>query len=180
MLTLYDEYLTQAIEAGARGYLLKDIKREELAEAIRRVHRGEVVISESIKNKNQFGNGERDNRKAKEGSATLVEEIQLVLPPPVEANQLMRFASRAEEALKSRVSQVVGSWQEGTIMTIILTKAIGLADIMNTIRDIPEVEAIGEEPLTREINPSLIKKAAAIPRLKNRTRKAIFIALEKG
>ena len=31
MLTLYDEYLTQAIEAGAVGYLLKDIKREEVS-----------------------------------------------------------------------------------------------------------------------------------------------------
>ena len=30
-LTLYDEYLDQAMEAGAKGYLLKDIKREELA-----------------------------------------------------------------------------------------------------------------------------------------------------
>ena len=54
MLTLYDEYLNQAIEAGARGYLLKDINREELAQAIRRVHRGEVVISESIKAKARF------------------------------------------------------------------------------------------------------------------------------
>ena len=31
MLTLYDEYLAEAIEAGAAGYLLKDIKRAELA-----------------------------------------------------------------------------------------------------------------------------------------------------
>ncbi len=54
MLTLYDEYLTQAMEAGAVGYLLKDIKREELAQAIRQVHRGEVVISESITSKPQI------------------------------------------------------------------------------------------------------------------------------
>ncbi len=40
MLTLYDEYLTQAIEAGAVGYLLKYIKREELVRAIRAVHQG--------------------------------------------------------------------------------------------------------------------------------------------
>ncbi len=40
MLTLYDEYLTQAIEAGAVGYLLKYIKREELIRAIRAVHQG--------------------------------------------------------------------------------------------------------------------------------------------
>lgn len=45
MLTLYDEYLVQAIEAGAAGYLLKDIKREELVRAIRVVHEGRSPLS---------------------------------------------------------------------------------------------------------------------------------------
>ncbi len=48
MLTLYDEYLTQAIEAGATGYLLKDIKREELVRAIRAVHQGRSPLNLSL------------------------------------------------------------------------------------------------------------------------------------
>lgn len=48
MLTLYDEYLTQAIEAGAVGYLLKDIKREELIRAIRAVHQGRSPLNLSL------------------------------------------------------------------------------------------------------------------------------------
>lgn len=48
MLTLYDEYLTQAIEAGATGYLLKDIKREELLRAIRAVHQGRSPLNLSL------------------------------------------------------------------------------------------------------------------------------------
>jgi DNA-binding NarL/FixJ family response regulator len=48
MLTLYDEYLTQAIEAGAVGYLVKDIKREELIRSIRAVHEGRSPISLSF------------------------------------------------------------------------------------------------------------------------------------
>ena len=48
MFTLHGDYLTQAIEAGATGYLLKDIKREDLIRAIRRVHSGQIVISEKI------------------------------------------------------------------------------------------------------------------------------------
>jgi len=48
MLTLYDEYLTQAIEAGAAGYLLKDIKREELIRAIRAVHQGRSPLALSL------------------------------------------------------------------------------------------------------------------------------------
>ena len=48
MLTLYDEYLAQAIEAGAVGYLLKDIKREELIRAIRTVHEGRSPLGLSF------------------------------------------------------------------------------------------------------------------------------------
>ena len=48
MLTLYDEYLTQAIEAGAVGYLLKDIKREELVRAIRAACQGRSPLNLSL------------------------------------------------------------------------------------------------------------------------------------
>lgn len=48
MLTLYDEYLSQAIEAGARGYLTKDISREELIKAIRAVHEGRSPLHLSL------------------------------------------------------------------------------------------------------------------------------------
>ena len=48
MLTLYDEYLPQAIEAGAVGYLLKDIKRAELIRAIRAVHGGRSALNLSL------------------------------------------------------------------------------------------------------------------------------------
>ena len=40
MLTLYGEYLTQAIEAGAVGYVLKDMKRDDLLKSIRAVKNG--------------------------------------------------------------------------------------------------------------------------------------------
>ncbi|MFC1925755.1 response regulator [Chloroflexota bacterium] len=48
MLTLYDEHMTQAIEAGASGYLLKDVKREELSKSIREVHRGQSSIHPAL------------------------------------------------------------------------------------------------------------------------------------
>jgi len=48
MLTLYDEYLTQAIEAGAVGYLQKDIEREELIRAIRAIREGRSPLNLSL------------------------------------------------------------------------------------------------------------------------------------
>ena len=40
VLSLHEEYLAQAIEAGATGYLVKDVKRDELVDAIRRAAQG--------------------------------------------------------------------------------------------------------------------------------------------
>ena len=180
MLTLYDQYLTQAMKAGAKGYLLKDIKHEELIEAIRKVHQGQIVTSESIKSKIQFEYEDRQGKKAEEDSDTMVDEIQLVLPPPVEANQLMRLSGRVEESLQSRVMQMVGAWQEGTVMTIVLNRAAPKAKLLEAFRDIPEIEAVGEKPLTEMISTKLLKKAEAMPRLQNRARKTLFVTLEKN
>ncbi len=46
MLTAHDdkEYLRQSLEAGADGYVLKNVTRQELVRAIESVHRGEGFI----------------------------------------------------------------------------------------------------------------------------------------
>lgn len=43
-----DEYIFDAIEAGAKGYLLKDASREELFRAVRTVNRGESLIEPGV------------------------------------------------------------------------------------------------------------------------------------
>jgi len=43
-----DADLSNAIKAGAKGYLLKDAQREELLEAIRKVHGGATCIPPSL------------------------------------------------------------------------------------------------------------------------------------
>ncbi len=43
-----DEYIFDAIEAGAKGYLLKDASRDELFQAVRAVHRGESLIQPGV------------------------------------------------------------------------------------------------------------------------------------
>jgi DNA-binding NarL/FixJ family response regulator len=50
VLTTYDsdEYIFDAIEAGAKGYLLKDASREELFQAVRAVYRGESLIDPGV------------------------------------------------------------------------------------------------------------------------------------
>ena len=43
-----DEYIFDAIEAGAKGYLLKDASREDLFHAVRAIHRGESLIQPAV------------------------------------------------------------------------------------------------------------------------------------
>jgi DNA-binding NarL/FixJ family response regulator len=43
-----DHDLVNAVKAGAKGYLLKDSRREELLEAIRKVHRGETCLPPAL------------------------------------------------------------------------------------------------------------------------------------
>ena len=53
ILTMYrqDQYVLEAIKAGARGYLLKDIDEQELVDAVRAIHQGEAMINPSLASK---------------------------------------------------------------------------------------------------------------------------------
>lgn len=50
MLTVHqvEEYIAEALKAGARGYVLKDAAAAEVIEAIRVAHRGETYLSPSV------------------------------------------------------------------------------------------------------------------------------------
>ncbi len=169
MLTLYDEYVADAMEAGAVGYLLKDIKRVELTDAIRQVAQGQVLISQGITPKPQAEYEESARKK---------EEVQIVISPPIDANKLMGFVSQVEETLQSRILQMVGSWQRGTAITIPLPEPAPVQNILNILKERSEVETIGEEPLTAETAPRVFRKTAIVTKLKNRVSKTIFITLK--
>jgi two-component system, NarL family, response regulator LiaR len=61
-----DQYVFALVEAGAAGYLLKDIRREELVDAIRSVSRGESVLHPTIARKvmQRFGGYRGDQQSA--------------------------------------------------------------------------------------------------------------------
>ena len=68
-------YLQRALEAGARGYLLKETPSRELADAIRRVHAGEQVVNsrlaaEALVERDPLTNREREVLQLAEGGAS--------------------------------------------------------------------------------------------------------------
>lgn len=50
ILTMYadEEYIPQLLEAGARGYVVKQAAPEELIAAVRAVHQGEIFLTPSV------------------------------------------------------------------------------------------------------------------------------------
>jgi DNA-binding NarL/FixJ family response regulator len=71
VLTAYDDdqYIFALLEAGAAGYLLKNVRAEELINAVRAVHAGESVLHPAIARKviNRFARPVEEDRK--EGTA---------------------------------------------------------------------------------------------------------------
>lgn len=61
-----DEYVYEALHAGASGFLLKDARPEVLADAVRRTHRGETLFSPTILNRlvAHYVGGDRPGRPA--------------------------------------------------------------------------------------------------------------------
>ncbi|MDT8897132.1 MAG: response regulator [Thermanaerothrix sp.] len=69
ILTVYDndEYIFEGIRAGASAYLLKDVTRDELINAIREVHRGQSLLHPQITRKlfeKVSGSGEVEHSSA--------------------------------------------------------------------------------------------------------------------
>lgn len=75
-----DEYVLEAIRAGASGFLLKDAPPEEMLTAIRTVHRGDAVIAPS-------------------STKRLLEHLVTALPEPAAASDTNEATSPAHAAV---------------------------------------------------------------------------------
>jgi DNA-binding NarL/FixJ family response regulator len=69
----YDDYVFEAVKAGAMGYLLKDVPADELAATIRKVYAGEPFIQPKVASKllMEFG---RKGRSTSSASISLADE----------------------------------------------------------------------------------------------------------
>jgi len=176
MLTLCEDCLAEALEAGAVGYLLKDIKRQELAQAIRRVYNGELVVDERFTLQGMEG-GSEYLPLGGDSSGTLVKEAELVILPPDEAARLLRFAYQVEEALKATIVQQVGSWDKGTAITILLQRVTPLIDILDRLVKMPDVAEVEEQPAAKHNSFGFPQKSIA--KLRIRPRKKFLVTLKQ-
>ena len=103
MLTTYDsdEYIFDAITAGAKGYLLKDASREELFRAVRAASRSESLIEPSVAGKvlNRLAQISRQDAKSADPAETLsAREIEIL-------QQIAHGAANKEIAINLSISE---------------------------------------------------------------------------
>jgi len=186
MLTLFDEYLSLAMNAGASGYLLKDIKRQDLAEAIRKVHQGQVVIANNITSQrrneyqrqtNDVSEEETETPDISIGDTSPLAEVQLVLDAPSDAARLMALISQVEEILDSTVHRLVGSWKGNTAITFPMPAPTSLDIVMEKLQAIPEIQRVVEVPSTGRVDPNLVRKTATLPKPPSECSKTVYVEL---
>jgi len=177
MLTSREDCLAEALDAGAAGYLLKDIKSQELAQAIRRVYQGELVVDERFALQGMGGESGYLPQGC-DSSGTLVKEAELIILPPVDATRLLRFTYQLEDALTASIIQQVGSWDRGTTITIRLRNVTPLVDILNGLGKMPDVEGTREQPAAKHNSFDFYPKSAA--KLRIRPRKKLLVTLKQA
>ena len=177
LLTLSEDCLTEALEAGAAGYLLEDIKCQELAQSIRRVYHGELVIDERLRVTPLAAPGEPASLLSESnGSDILIREIELIIPSPLDTVQLLRFVYQVEETLGAIIIQEIGSWNKGTAITILMRKVTPLTAILDRLGKMSEVEDVRDTPTVKYKLFSFLKKTIARP--ETQLRKELLVTLK--
>ena len=102
-----DEYIFDAIKAGAKGYLLKDASREDLFRAVRGVHRGESLIQPGVAAKvlDRFAQLEREATPAEVLSEREMQVLRLMADGAAN-KQIAATLSISESTVKTHVANI--------------------------------------------------------------------------
>lgn len=133
MLTTFDldQLVADAVHAGASGFLLKDVRPDDLAHAVRAVHAGETLLAPAITRRllQRFTRGRRPEsaerlarlspreqevlRRVAEGRSN--EEIAAVLhlSPATVKTHISRLLAKLE--LRDRIQAVIFAYESGLI-----------------------------------------------------------------
>lgn len=108
----YEDYVFEAIKAGAMGYLLKDVPATELVDVIHRVHGGESFIQPSVASKLlvEFGRRTRPAQAAGNQPDDLTErerDVLLLLAEGKSNRDIGAALYLAESTVKNHVSNIL-------------------------------------------------------------------------
>ena len=137
ILSLYasDEYVTRALQAGARGYLLKESAGEEVIDAVRAVHAGRRYLSEEIADRLIDGYLDlRGNSEAGDPLAALspreLEVLQLVVEGKTspEIARLLTLSPKTIETYRGRLMRKLGIGDVPSLVKFAIKHGLTSAD----------------------------------------------------
>lgn len=107
ILTSYDNeaYLFDAIRAGARGFLLKDVTRQDLWAAIRAANRGESLLQPSVAAK-LMGRVSRDEEHPESLTDRELEVLKL-MAQGMRNKEIGKELNIAERTVKAHVTNII-------------------------------------------------------------------------
>ena len=172
LLSIYNNYLQQAIEAGVAGYLGKDAKASELVSALRWVLQGGFVFGASIIDTAEgreiafrylTGGTAVTIGEALAGDASasgtdpassplsvsdiLVSDAELVIPPPSQPAKLLELHRWLTMVAKAEIGETIGTRGEDFVMKVAFPQPIPL---LRMLAELPDVARVTEEPYRRE------------------------------
>lgn len=102
-----DERLLPAIQAGAAGYLLKDVQPQELARAVRAAHAGEALLDPGVAARVVQAIAQRPGSEPDESLTVREREVLELLGRGLSNKLIARELGVAEKTVKTHVSNVL-------------------------------------------------------------------------
>ncbi len=103
-----DDYVFDAVKAGAMGYLLKDVPARELVDIIRRVHAGESFIQPRVASKLLLEFGRRARPAQADELTGREREVLALLAAGSSNREIGAKLYLAESTVKNHVSTILG------------------------------------------------------------------------
>lgn len=112
MLTTYDNptFMARAVAGGAAGYLLKGIEREDLLEALRKVARGEMLLTpqDLVRSLRSISEGAADSGDLIEPLTDREQEVLRLLATGLSNRDIAPILFVAESTVKTHVEHIIG------------------------------------------------------------------------
>ncbi|MGH2461291.1 MAG: response regulator [Chloroflexota bacterium] len=103
----YEEYVFDAVKAGAMGYLLKDVPATELIDTIRRVHAGESFIQPRVASKLLLEFGRHPRAVTEEALTDRERGVLKLLAAGASNREIAASLTLAEGTVKNHVSNIL-------------------------------------------------------------------------
>jgi len=143
----YDQYVFALLEAGAAGYLLKDVSGQELAQAIRSVSRGDSVLHPHVARKvmRRFASGAEGEQSSQELLSDREREVLVLAARGYKNKEIAEQLFLSVRTVEAHLASIFLKLKVGSRTEAVMC---GLRKGLLVLDDLNEGETIGQRPGT--------------------------------